>query len=56
LERVAIWLRGGTAVYAGEVASLRYFPDGNEWALIKISRVDLRVHESMEPHNRQSMQ
>jgi hypothetical protein len=34
-------------MHTGEVAGLGYFPDGDEWALVEINRIDLRVHGPM---------
>jgi hypothetical protein len=48
---IAIRLRRGSAMDAGEVARLSDFPNGDEWTFIEIDRVDLLVHESMrQPH------
>ena len=31
-------------MHTRQVAGLRHFPDGDEWALVEINRIDLRVH------------
>ena len=49
LHGVALGLRGGAAVHAGEVAGLCHFPDGDEGALVEVDGVDERVHDLMKP-------
>lgn len=45
-------LGGSAAMYAGEVACLGHFPDGDEWPFVEVDRVDLRVHELIrQPHS-----
>jgi hypothetical protein len=41
---MSIRLRRSSAMDARQVAGLRNFPNGDEWALIEIDRIDLRVH------------
>ena len=41
---VAIRLCGGAAMHTCQIAGLRHFPDGDEWTLVKVDRIDLRVH------------
>jgi hypothetical protein len=42
---VSIRLGRSAAMHTREVASLGHFPDGDEWAFVKVDGVDLRVHE-----------
>jgi hypothetical protein len=35
-------------VYAGKIAGLGYFPDGNERTFVEVDGLDLRVHMRME--------
>lgn len=34
------------AMDTGQIAGLSHLPDGDEWPLVEVDRVDLRVHES----------
>ena len=34
-------------MHTGEVTGLGHIPDGDEWALVEINRIDLRVHGPM---------
>ena len=45
LHGIAVRLGGCAAVHTGQIAGLSHFPDGDEWAVVKVDRVDLRGHD-----------
>jgi hypothetical protein len=53
---VALRLRGGAAMHAGQIAGLGDFPDGDERALVEIDGVNERVHGLYESGKRKRVQ
>jgi hypothetical protein len=48
LPGIALGLGGSTAMYAGKIARLGNFPDGDEGSLVEIDGLDLRIHKPIK--------